>query len=118
MPQDTSDARSQFHSVAGVPPEVPSRPALKLDPESYRQFVSDAGLSRAQEDALLEALWTIIVSFVDLGFGLHPIQQVAGDISILDVDSAGVLASTDISDSTTSLIAAATHERAAERIDS
>ena len=29
----------------------------------------------AEKREFLEALWSIIVAFVDLGFGIHPVQQ-------------------------------------------
>jgi len=34
-------------------------------------------MSEEERAALLEAMWNIIVSFVDLGFDLHPLQQIA-----------------------------------------
>jgi hypothetical protein len=118
MAQDPSDAKSSFHSVAGISPEDLSRPALTFDPKAYREFVAESGLGRAQEDALLETLWTIVVSFVDLGFELHPVQQIAGDLKLLDEDSADVLAFESISNSTTSLVAARAHAWAVEGVDS
>ena len=44
----------------------------------YEHFLEDQGLSAEQKRAMLEALWSIIVSFVDLGFGVHPVQQACG----------------------------------------
>ncbi len=55
------------------------RPALTLNVDDYRQYVEDMGLSPEQEQELLETLWTIIVSFVDLGFGVEPVQQAMKD---------------------------------------
>ncbi|MEM8549111.1 MAG: hypothetical protein AAGF46_13210, partial [Pseudomonadota bacterium] len=52
---------------------------LELDVEAYRYFLEAAGLSPDQEREVIEALWGVIVGFVDLGFGLHPAQQVAED---------------------------------------
>lgn len=51
-------------------------PALHFDPAEYQRFVEDSDLTPAQQRELLEALWVIIVGFVDLGFGIHPVQQV------------------------------------------
>lgn len=35
-------------------------------------------MSEAEKEEFLQALWQIIVSFVDLGFGVHPLQEVCG----------------------------------------
>lgn len=49
-----------------------TRLALRFDFEKYRHFVEDESLTEAEARALLEAIWTIICGFVDLGFGLDP----------------------------------------------
>ena len=51
------------------------RPALTLNVDDYRQYVEDMDLNGEQEEELLQTLWTIIVSFVDLGFGIDTVQQ-------------------------------------------
>ena len=53
-----------------------SRPTLTLDVSRYENYLADSGLSEADKRALLESLWTIIVAFVERGFGVHPVQQV------------------------------------------
>jgi hypothetical protein len=53
-----------------------SRPSIKIDYEKYAAFLEDADLSEADKAAFLDALWSIIVSFVDLGFQVHPVQDV------------------------------------------
>jgi hypothetical protein len=55
-----------------------TRPAIAFDVERYERFLEDHGLSEDQKRAVLEALWSIIVSFVDLGFGIHPLQTARG----------------------------------------
>lgn len=54
-------------------------PVLALDADAYRQYVEDFDLSEDQENELLQAIWTIIVQFVDLGFGIESVQQVLED---------------------------------------
>lgn len=54
------------------------RPVVTFDVSRYEHFLDDQGLSAEQKRAMLEALWSIIVSFVDLGFGVHPVQQACG----------------------------------------
>jgi len=52
------------------------RPALTLDVARYEAMLADPALSEAERTAFLEVLWEIIVGFVDLGFDIHPLQQV------------------------------------------
>ena len=58
------------------PSEVRPRPALVLDLSLYETYLADAEIPEEQRRALLETLWQIVVGFVDLGFDLHPVQQV------------------------------------------
>jgi hypothetical protein len=46
--------------------------ALRFDFEKYRHFVEDESLTEPEARQLLEAIWTIICGFVDLGFGFDP----------------------------------------------
>jgi hypothetical protein len=53
----------------------PDRPILKIDYELYESHLKNSDLSEIEKQAFLESLWSIIVGFVDLGFGVHPLQQ-------------------------------------------
>ena len=62
--------------------------ALHFDVEQYRKYFEDSGLSDAQQREMLEALWILVVGFVDMGFGLHPVQHVLdGREKMLATDS-------------------------------
>lgn len=63
---------------------------LKYDPELFRPFVQGMDLSASQQDALLEAVWLVIVGVIDLGFGQH--GSGPSDSNPLAVDSSSVLA--------------------------
>ena len=54
---------------------LPARPAITVDYEKYEHFLETADLSDEQKREFIAALWSIIVAFVDLGFGVHPAQQ-------------------------------------------
>ena len=54
----------------------PARRALVCDCEQFRPYLADANLSKEQEDEFLTTLWNIMLGFVDLGFGIHDVQQV------------------------------------------
>lgn len=53
-------------------------PALRFDVEEYRHHLSDSDLTEAQQTELLAAIWQIMVSFADLGFGLDPVRYLQG----------------------------------------
>ena len=48
---------------------------VTVDYERYAHFLSDSDLSHEEKQAFLDAIWNIILGFIDLGFGVHPIQQ-------------------------------------------
>jgi len=53
--------------------------ALSLDYKLFETYLENTDLSEEQKHEFIETLWSIIVSFVDLGFGVHPLQQAKGD---------------------------------------
>ena len=58
---------------------LPAMPVLTIDYALYEQYFEGSDLSDAQKQEFLDALWSIIVGFVDLGFGVHPLQQIPSD---------------------------------------
>jgi hypothetical protein len=66
------------HEPIGPRPDAATsrRPVLTLDVARYEAMLADPALSQAERTAFLETLWEIIVGFVDLGFHIHPLQQV------------------------------------------
>lgn len=51
---------------------------LEIDVERYQHLLD--GLDEDQREQVLRALWDIVVAFVDLGFGVHPMQQACGQL--------------------------------------
>ena len=49
--------------------------ALTINYELYEQYLENSDLTEVQKREFLDALWNIIIGFVDLGFGVHPISQ-------------------------------------------
>lgn len=47
-----------------------------LDTSAYENELSDCNWSSEQKEEFLRALWSVIVAFVDLGYGIHPTQRV------------------------------------------
>lgn len=50
-------------------------PSLTIDWELYASYLDESDLTDDQKKEFIETLWSIVVAFVDLGFGVHPIQQ-------------------------------------------
>lgn len=78
--KDETRALSEQFSVA-------SRPIITVDVEKYQGYLDGSGLSQAQKEEVLQAMWLIIVSFVELGFGVHPAQEACGKTLLLGEDA-------------------------------
>jgi hypothetical protein len=72
----TSDLSDQFRASA--------RPILTVDVERYQALLDGSGLSDEQKEEFLQALWSIVVSFVEHGFGVHPLQEICGQDDLGD----------------------------------
>ena len=84
-PSDDETQGLQFVDGAGFP-------VLTFDADDYREHVRDMGLSESQEDELLQALWSIVVGFVDLGYGIktkNRLEMALLNASNKDDDSSG-----------------------------
>lgn len=72
-------------------PEVPDSgnrlPALVIDWDLYGQYLEESDLSEADKRQLIETLWSIIVSFVDLGFRLSPVAESCGQAGLPDTEA-------------------------------
>lgn len=63
--RDTSDAS---------PPDLGYPGALELDVEKYLPYVEGFDISEEQKAELLKNLWSIMRSFVEIGWGLDTLQ--------------------------------------------
>lgn len=70
--------RTEFIEVA--------RPVVSVDVEKYKAFLDGSDMTESQKEEFLQALWSIVVTYVELGFGVHPLQQVCDDGSESDPD--------------------------------
>lgn len=59
--------------------EVPKR-SLQVDIAKYQAMIDDPELSEDQKCQFIEALWTILMAFVDLGFELHEADLACGQV--------------------------------------
>lgn len=67
----------------------PPRPVLTFDVALYQHYLDDSGLSEEQKRDFLEVLWSLMVSFVDLGFGIDPVGLACGQNEESSCDPSG-----------------------------
>ena len=60
----------------------PHYPALELDMTLYQEVMDDPSIPEDKKHELIETLWAIAVACVDLGLGLHPLQQACGHFEL------------------------------------
>ncbi|WP_375568017.1 hypothetical protein ABWH92_10215 [Ahrensia marina] len=63
-------------------------PSTSFDPDEYREHLAEFDMTKEQEDEFLESLWCITQSFVDLAFGMDPVQLVSREIDAGGSDEA------------------------------
>lgn len=71
---DHTSLSQQFEAAAGKD----GKKTLRIDVERYQHMLDEPGLTEEQKRQALEALWSIIIAFVELGYGVHPAQEVCG----------------------------------------
>ncbi|MEO1324823.1 MAG: hypothetical protein AAFV59_17660 [Pseudomonadota bacterium] len=58
-----------------------SPPAIHIDYQHYEALLEGSNLTDQEKREFIDALWSVIVDFVSLGFGVHPMQQINDDRS-------------------------------------
>ena len=62
-----------------MPPHIHKRPALRFDWQDWLPFFEDEDIPLDQKRELIETLWSLVCSFVDLGYQLNPKQIICGE---------------------------------------
>lgn len=70
----TKDNATNKMELAGKP----ALPSLEVDWELYGHFLDSSDLSDDQKREFVETLWSIVLSFVDLGFDIKSPQETCG----------------------------------------
>lgn len=83
MEDEHSIGKGTLSKQFGMAVAAPSPPSVEIDTAKYQKYLDDPSLSEAQREEVLRALWSIMTILVDLGFGVHPAQQV------LELEDAG-----------------------------
>lgn len=58
--------------------DTSSKPIVTVDVEKYQSYLDGSDMTDAQKEEFLQSMWQIIIGFVELGFGVHPLQEVCG----------------------------------------
>lgn len=74
---------SAGHEDLRVKFEAAARRIIKVDVERYQAFLDGSSMTDHQKKDFLQAMWLVMVSFVELGFEVHPIQDVCGKTSLI-----------------------------------
>lgn len=61
---------------------------LTIDWELYAHHLEHSDLSDNEKEKLIQTLWSIVVSFVDLGFGIAPSQTALSESERTDEQTA------------------------------
>ena len=77
---DKRDRHADDFAASNIHP-----PALALDISQYQPYIKDCELSEQQAEELLQTLWQIMSTMVDIGWGLDASQlvlyQIFGDVT-------------------------------------
>lgn len=57
-------------------PPTQTSSAITFDLNAYLPYLEDHNITEADKEALLKTLWSIVLSMVDLGFEIHPLNLV------------------------------------------
>lgn len=73
-------------NVPEIDPHLPAiPPRLEIDLDAYLPLFEDDDISEADKRALLEALWSIMMSFIQIGWGVHPVQQAQASRALREI---------------------------------
>lgn len=58
--------------------DATTKQIIKVDVERYQSYLDGTNMTPTQKEEFLQAMWLVMVSFVELGFEVHPVQEVCG----------------------------------------
>lgn len=76
---DGTEATTLVEQFASASRTV-SKKALLIDVARYQHLLDESGLSDTQKEEFLKSLWAIMISFVDLGFTVQPLEESCGKV--------------------------------------
>lgn len=77
------DRQPETTARKNIEPRNHSQPGeLLIDCERYQGLLDTAHLNEEDRIAFMQALWSVMTAFIDLGYGVSPVQLVQGSGSI------------------------------------
>ena len=64
---------------------------VPIDPEKYRNYLSESGWTERRKDEYLNALWKLMSTFVDAAWGVDPAQTATPSLTGSFVESGSEL---------------------------
>lgn len=63
------------HKPDLIPQSAISFPTLEVDYKLFDEELKNSNLTETQKREYLQIIWSFVVSCVDMGFDIHPVQQ-------------------------------------------
>lgn len=73
-PSNHNEDTQHDNPIALLPQNEGDIPAFTIDVDYYQRVIDDPDVSEARKRQLIEIIGNIVMSFIDLGFGIHPVQ--------------------------------------------
>lgn len=72
-----SDSHSDQNSTVGAPNNNTAKisKSVEIDIEKYDELLNKRDITAEQRNEALQALWAIIIAFVELGFSVSPTEE-------------------------------------------
>ncbi|MEM6410183.1 MAG: hypothetical protein AAF683_01450 [Pseudomonadota bacterium] len=75
-----------FAKAAGGAAGGARRKVLEVDVARFQHALDSADMTDDEKAKYLQLVWSIVLQFVDLGYGIHPVQQNCGQFGQTDAD--------------------------------
>ena len=76
---DRSEIEKALEAAVSDAPDA--RRTLQVDMEKNQALLEDVDIPEDHKKQMIEALWSIVVAFVEIGYGVHPVQQACGKVN-------------------------------------
>ncbi|MEL6218153.1 MAG: hypothetical protein AAFR79_06755 [Pseudomonadota bacterium] len=84
----TKDPGPNGSTMTANTAEAPRKTILEVDVARFQHALQIADASEAEKAEYLQLLWEIVVQFVDMDYGVHPVQQCCGQLHEGDAQAA------------------------------
>jgi len=72
-----ADAKADSNAARAA--NSPPRRILEVDVDRFQSALDEADMSDEEKAEYLQIIWSVVLEFVDLGYGIHPINSVIRD---------------------------------------